>query len=87
LETFNKLYLLDLGDLLEEEEKFTQEYQKALSNLEKINLGEKLKEISDKIKSLERQKKVSPEEKKKLEELNEEFRDLSSKLVDFDQER
>ena len=86
LETFNKLYLVDVGYLLEDEEKFAQEYQRALANLEKIDLGEKLKEISDKIKSLERQKKISSEEQKKLEKLNEEFRDLSAKLVSFEEE-
>ncbi len=87
LETFNNLYLVDIGDFLEDEEKLKQEYQKALSNLEKIDLTEKLKEISDKIKSLEKQKEINEEEQKKLEKLNEEFRDLSSKLVSFEEEK
>ncbi|PJE69325.1 hypothetical protein COU96_00345 [Candidatus Shapirobacteria bacterium CG10_big_fil_rev_8_21_14_0_10_38_14] len=87
LEAFNQLYLLDLSDLLEDEEKLAREYQKALNHLEKIDLSEKLSQISDKIKSLEKQKTATSEEQKKLEKLNEEFRDLSAKLVDFEEEK
>ena len=87
LEAFNQLYLLDLSDLLEDEEKLAREYQKALNHLEKIDLNEKLSQISDKIKSLEKQKTATSEEQKKLEKLNEEFRDLSAKLVDFEEEK
>jgi len=65
LETFDQLYLLDLGNFLEDEEKLAKEYQKALGHLEKIDLIEKLKGISDKIKSLEKQKNLSPEEQKR----------------------
>ncbi len=83
LETFNKLYLVDIGDLLEDEEEFNREYHKSFINLEKIDLTEKLKEISDKIKSLEKKEKITPEEQKKIEKLNEEFRDLSIKLANF----
>jgi len=87
LETFNKLYLIDIGDLLEDEEKLKEEYQKSLLRLEKIDLTEKLSQISDKIKSLEKQKGLTEEEQKKLEKLNEEFRDLSVKLVNFEEEK
>jgi DNA primase len=87
LETFNKLYLIDIGDLLEDEEKLKEEYQKSLLRLEKIDLTEKLSQISDKIKSLEKQKGLTAEEQKKLEKLNEEFRDLSVKLVNFEEEK
>ncbi|MBM3205610.1 DNA primase [Candidatus Shapirobacteria bacterium] len=86
LEGFNFFYLTDLGGLLEDEEKFQKEFQKTLSRLEKLDLQEQLGTLSGKIKELEKEKKLSPEQKQKLKQSNEEFRDLSSKLKNFEKE-
>lgn len=87
LATFNKFYLFDLGNLVDDEEKFKRELEKTITRLEKIDLSENLRQISDKIKELEKQKKLSLKEQKKLEKLNQEFRDLSSKLINFEEEK
>jgi len=86
VETFNKFYLIDLGNLIEDEAKYKQELAKITSRLEKIDLVEKLTEISGKIKALEKEEELSTEDQKKASKLNEEFRDLSSKLLSFEEE-
>lgn len=86
LETFNHFYLIDLGDLLEDEEKFQKEFSKIVARLEKIDLVRNLEEISGKIKSLEKEKQLSPENKKILQKHHEDFRDLSSHLKSFEKE-
>ncbi|MCX6726128.1 MAG: DNA primase [Candidatus Shapirobacteria bacterium] len=85
VETFNKFYLFDLGDLMEDGVKFEEEIKKTIARLEKINLVEKLTKISGTIKLLEKEEKLSPENQKKTEELNNEFRDLTSKLSSFEE--
>jgi len=86
LETFNQFYLVDLGDLFDDEEKFNKEFTKTFKRLEKIDLKEKLSEISDKIKTLEKESKLSAEEQKKLKKYHQEFCDLSSNLKSFEEE-
>ncbi len=86
LESFNQFYLVDLGDLFDDEEKFAKEFAKTLKRLEKIGLMEKLSEISGKIKLLEKEGNPSSEEKKKLKKYHEEFRDSSSSLKSFEEE-
>ena len=86
LESFNQFYLVDLGNLFDDEEKFDKEFNKTLKRLEKIDLMEKLGEISGKIKVLEKEAKLSPEKQKKLKKYHEEFRDLSSNLKSFEEE-
>ncbi len=86
LESFNQFYLVDLGDLFDDEEKFAKEFAKTMKRLEKVDLKEKLSEISGKIKTLEKETKLSPEEKKKLKGYHEEFRDLSSNLKSLEEE-
>jgi DNA primase len=86
VETFNQLYLVDLGDLFESEERFEKEFAKILKRLRRIDLMEKLGDISGKIKTLEKENKLSSEEKKKLKKYHEEFRDLSSNLKSFGEE-
>jgi len=81
VEVFNQLYLLSLGDLVTDEEKFEGEFQKTLSLLREINLREKLKEISQKIRQLEAMEKPSKQDKEKLKTLGQEFRDLTTHLV------
>ena len=82
VEVFNQLYLLSLGDLVTDEEKFEGEFQKTLSLLREINLREKLKEISQKIRQLEAMEKPSKQDKEKLKTLGQEFRDLTTHLVE-----
>ena len=86
VETFNKFYLVDLGNLIEDEAKYKQELGKIIARLEKTDLVEKLTEISGKIKALEKEEELSSEGQKKASKLNEEFRDLSSKLLSFEGE-
>jgi len=81
VEVFNQLYLLSLGDLVTDEEKFEGEFKKTISILREINLREKLKEISQKIRQLEAMEKPSKQDKKKLKTLGQEFRDLTTYLV------
>jgi len=84
--TFNRFYLIDLSDLIDNEEKLQHEFDKTLSRLEQVDLVEKLKTISDKIKDLEKQPKLTASQGKELDVFNEEFRDLSSKLVSLQKE-
>jgi len=86
LETFNHLYLNDLGSLLEDEEKFQKELTKITARLEKIDLLKNLGEISDKIKSLEKEKQLSSENQKILQKYHEDFRDFSAQLKNFEKE-
>ena len=81
VEVFNQLYLLSFGDLVTDEEKFEREFQKTINILREINLREKLKEISQKIRQLEAMEKPSKQDKKKLKILGQEFRDLTTHLV------
>ena len=81
IEVFNQLYLLSLGDLVTDEEKFEGEFQKTLSLLREINLREKLKEISQKIRQLEAMEKPSKQDKEKLKTLGQECRELTTHLV------
>jgi len=68
------------------EERFEKEFAKILKRLRRIDLMEKLGDISGKIKTLEKENKLSSEEKKKLKKYHEEFRDLSSNLKSFGEE-
>jgi len=86
LDAFNKFYLSDLGDFVEDEEKLDKEFNKILDRLEDMDLREKLSAISDKIKKQEKEDKISPKEQKKLNKLYLEFRDLSKKLSKFEKE-
>jgi len=81
-QVFDKLYLLDLGRLIDKEDLVNKELEKTLSELEKLNLRENLKEISNQIKALEKEEKPGKKEKAKLKKLNVEFRDLSAKLAE-----
>ena len=79
--TFNRFYLIDLTELIEDEEKLEHEFTKTIGRLGQLDLVEKLKAISDKIKNLEKQPKLSASQQKELDVFNEEFRDLSSKMA------
>ena len=79
--TFNRFYLIDLTELIEDEEKLEHEFTKTIGRLGQLDLVEKLKAISDKIKNLEKQPKLSASQQKELNVFNEEFRDLSSKMA------
>jgi hypothetical protein len=81
LAVFDKLFLLDLAGIIEEEDLAEKELEKTLTELAKLSLREKLKEISSQIKALEKEKKPSRKSKSKLKKLNEQFRDLSTQLA------
>ncbi|HUS60278.1 MAG TPA: DNA primase [Nevskiaceae bacterium] len=80
LASFNRLYFLDLSDLVKDEMKFERELVKAVQQLEMLNLKEKLEEIAAKIKTLEEKSKLTGKELKTLDKLNLEFSQLSQEL-------
>ncbi len=87
VDAFDKFYLTDLGDFIEDEEKLNKEFEKSLNRLEELDLREKLNEISDKIKELEKEEKISSKEQKKLDKLYLKFRDFSAELANFEKEK
>jgi len=78
-ETFNRLYLLDLESVLQDDDKTKKEFQKTLLELEKIYVKEQLKQLAEEIKKLESQ----PEGEKVLEKLSNKFRDLGARLAEL----
>ncbi|MBU3957152.1 DNA primase [Patescibacteria group bacterium] len=79
-EAFDRLYLLEITDLIESEEKFRKELAKIKLALKKLGLKEGLKEIGSQISELEKEKKPTKAERDKLKKLHEQFRDLSAEL-------
>jgi len=61
--------------LVEDEVKFKSEFERTLDRLEELNLREKLKAITVKIKIAEEAKN-----QKEIKSLNQEFRDISLEL-------
>lgn len=80
-ENFNRLYLLDLEKILNDEEKLTKDFEKTLLQLKEIHLRKKLKEIGKEIARLE--KEGGKEEL--IEKLSVKFRDLGIKLAEISQ--
>lgn len=85
-EAFDKLYLLEIADLIENEEKFKNELAKTKLALRKLDLKEMLREISNQISELEKEKKPAKKERDKLKRLHEQFRDLSAELSEIEAE-
>lgn len=83
-ETFDKLYLLGIADLIESEEKFRKELLKTKQALKRLSLKEALKEIGNQIGELEKEEKPTKKEKEKLKKLHEQFRDLSVELSELE---
>ena len=84
--TFNKLYLLDLADLVGDESKLQQEFEKTLYQLEKFDFREQLRILSEEIRILEKQKsKLTKKDEKKLDQFGKKFRDLSAQLAEVEQ--
>lgn len=79
-EAFDRLYLLEITDLIENEEKFRKELAKTKLALKKLGLKEGLKKIGSQISELEKEKKPTKAERDKLKRLDEQFRDLSAEL-------
>jgi len=80
LETFNHLYLVDLGDLVTDEEEFAKEFLLTMTQLKNFDLKEKLKQREEEIKMLENKKPFAASDQEKLDQLQAEFRDLASNL-------
>lgn len=78
--TFDQLYLVDVADLLESEEKLAEELAKTLFRLEKLTLKEALSLLARKMKALEKKAPLATAEKKQLKALDQEFRQLSQDL-------
>ncbi|HUW21150.1 MAG TPA: DNA primase [Candidatus Bathyarchaeia archaeon] len=85
LEIFNQLYLYDLGDWTDEKEKMESEIKKMIKEIERVKIKQRFGQLTREIKEIEKQKRDRTAEddseiRKKLARLNEEFRDLSTKL-------
>lgn len=75
-EGFNRLYLIDLGEILEDSEETEKEFKKILSELEKLTIREEIKRLSEKIKALEKEGK-----EKEVEKMSFELSQLGAKLA------
>ena len=82
VETFDRLYLLELADLIEDEKKFKQEFDKTILALEGLGLKEKLREIAAEIGRIERKKELTKTDEATIRKLSNQFRDLSAKLAE-----
>lgn len=85
-ETFDHLYLLEIVDLIENEEKFRKELADIKLALKQLNLKESLKEIGSQIGKLEKVEKQTKAERGGLKQLHEQFRDLSVQLSQLEAE-
>lgn len=75
VEIFNFLFLKDLGEKVEDEDWLEKEVSRTIFELEKLDLGQKLKAISLEIAALEKEKKP-----RKMKAKQEEFKKLSQQL-------
>jgi len=78
--TFNQLYLLDMMGLINDETKFQREWGKALNQLVKVDVHEKMARLGNKIRQLERQGRLTQQETARLDKFNDKFRNLSQEL-------
>lgn len=85
-ETFDKLYLFELADLIENEEKLKKELAKTEVELRKLGLREELKDLAQEIEELEKKKEKTKSEKNKMEKLHEQFRDSSALVSQLEAE-
>lgn len=85
-EAFDKFYLLEMADLIEDEDKLKKELYDTRKELEKLGLREELREVGQAISQLDKKEKLTKTEKKKLKKLHEEFRDASRKLSGLEAE-
>lgn len=83
-DTFNRFYLLDLTDLTQDEDKFEVEYQNTLYQLGKLDLKEQLTRISAEIKALEKKQQLTKSDQEKINKLNQEFCQFSSKITEIE---
>jgi DNA primase len=79
-ETFDRLYLLEIADLIENEERLKKEWWKTERELEKLDLKERLREMGGQMSELEKIEKPTKTEESRLKKLHEQFRDLSAEL-------
>ena len=85
-EAFDKLYLQELADLIEDKERLTKELVKTEKGLKKLSLKEGLRELARQIEELEEREELTKGEKNKLKKLPEQFRDLSAQLSQLEAE-
>lgn len=83
-DTFNRFYLLDLADLTQDEDKFEVEYQNTLYQLGKLDLKEQLIKISAEIKTLEKKQQPTKSDQEKINKLNQEFCQFSSRITEIE---
>lgn len=84
-ESFNQLYLYDLAEILNDDDKLEAEFAETTRQLEKISIKEKLNQLAAKIKTTE--KPGAPSDKKNMDKLHEEFRDLTTRLSEIEEKR
>jgi len=86
-ETFNQLYFFDLSEVIEDEEKFNQEWAKAIKRLKKLGLKERLTKIAEEVKILEAKKNPKANEKKRLKKLDSELKKISQQVAKLEKEK
>lgn len=82
VEIYNRLYLYDLGNLAEEEERLVKEMAKVVRELERISLRQELTTLSAQIKELEGKEG----KKRDLVSAQKQFRQASEKLSQLSRE-
>jgi DNA primase len=75
LQTFDRLYMQDLENVLEDEKKLEKEFEKTRQEIRTYYLKQKINDLAEKIKNAEKDKDF-----KKLKSLREKFALVSSKL-------
>ncbi len=81
LESFDQLYLINLGNLSEDEEKAQKQFDKAFADLKQLDLKDKLDKLSLEIDQLENKTEKTKSDKDKLEKLVSQFASLSQQQV------
>ncbi len=81
-ETFDRFYLVDFSDLIEDQEKVDREAKTILFRLKEFELKRKLQEISGAIKILEKKKALLQKENQQLDKLAQDFCVYSRQLTE-----
>jgi len=81
VESFDQLYLYDLADILNDDDRLKTEFAETMRQLEKISIKEKLNLLSATISAAEK----GAQDEHKLDKLQQEFCDLTSRLSEIEE--
>ncbi|MGB9911521.1 MAG: DNA primase [Microgenomates group bacterium] len=79
-ETFNRLYLIQLGEVVEDDQHWEKEFTKTLKELEKTEIKERMNFLAEEIKRLEKEG-----EEEKAEKLSQQLSELGNKLASLEE--